>query len=96
MIKSFWDQTTADIYNGVASKPALKIARNLWPKIQLKLDWLNAAKTLKDLKSPPANRLEKLRGDLAGYYSIRVNDQYRLVFRFEAGDCLDVLCTDYH
>jgi proteic killer suppression protein len=96
LIRSFADQTTHDIYNGIASKAALKISRNLWPKIQLKLDWLNAAETLEDLKSPPANRLEKLKGDLAGYYSIRVNDQYRLVFRFDSGDCFQMLCTDYH
>jgi toxin HigB-1 len=96
LIRSFADQTTEDIYNGSATKPALKIARNLWPKIQLKLDWLNAAKTLEDLKSPPANRLEKLKGDLAGCYSVRVNDQYRLVFRFDSGDCFAVRCTDYH
>jgi toxin HigB-1 len=96
VIRNFADQTTEDLYNGIASKAALKISRTLWSKIQVKLDWLNAAKTLDDLKSPPANRLEKLKGNLAGYYSIRVNDQYRLVFRFESGDCSEVRCIDYH
>jgi toxin HigB-1 len=96
MIKSFGDQTTDDIYNGIATKAALKVPRKLWSKVQLKLDWMNAAKKLDDLTSPPANRLEKLKGDLAGYYSIRINDQYRLVFRFDSGDCFEVRCTDYH
>jgi proteic killer suppression protein len=57
---------------------------------------LNAAASLQDLRTPPANRLEKLRGDLTGFHSIRVNDQYRIVFRFLDGNAADVRCTDYH
>ena len=57
---------------------------------------LNADRTIDDLRIPPANRLEKLRGSRQGFYSIRVNDQYRIVFRFAAGQCSDVQCTDYH
>jgi len=62
----------------------------------MKLDLLNAASRLEDIAVTPANRLEKLRGDLAGLYSIRVNDQHRIVFQFSDGKCLDVRCTDYH
>ena len=62
----------------------------------MKLDVLNAAANLRDLQVPPSNRLEKLRGDLSGFYSVRVNQQYRLIFRFENGNCHDVRCTDYH
>jgi len=60
-----------------------------------KLDVLNAAHRLEDLRSPPANRLEALKGDLAGFYSIRVNDQWRIIFRWDA-DASDVSLVDYH
>jgi proteic killer suppression protein len=96
VILSFGDKTTEDIYHGRDSKAARRISRTLWPRIQMKLDLVNAAISLEDLQSPPANRLERLRGDLNGFYSIRVNQQYRLVFRFEAGNCTDLRCTDYH
>ena len=57
---------------------------------------LNASINLEDLRVPPSNHLEKLRGNLAGLYSVRINDQYRLVFRFMNGHASDVRCTDYH
>lgn len=57
---------------------------------------LNAATSLKDIAAAPGNRLEKLKGRLAGKYSIRVNDQYRVVFEFENGETLNVQITDYH
>jgi len=96
VIISFADRTTEDIYHGEDTKAARKIPRELWDRIQLKLDVLNAAITLRDLQIPPSNRLEKLRGDFANFYSVRVNQQYRIVFRFESGNCYDVRCTDYH
>ena len=61
-----------------------------------KLEVLNAASRLDDLRLPPSNRLEKLRGQLAGHYSIRINDQWRVVFRWEDGDAHDVRIQDYH
>jgi len=70
------------------------MSRSLWERIQVKLDLVNATVSLQDLRTLPANRLERLRGDLDGFHSIRVN-QYRLVFRFEAGNCRDVRYTDY-
>jgi proteic killer suppression protein len=96
MIVSFGDKTTEDIYRGRDTKAARKIAPVLWARIQAKLDLLNASATLEDLRAPPSNRLEKLRGNWAGFYSIRVNDQYRLVFQFAGGVASSVRCTDYH
>jgi proteic killer suppression protein len=60
------------------------------------MDLLGAAAELRDLKVPPGNRLEKLAGDLVGFHSIRVNDQFRIVFRFEAGAASAVRLVDYH
>ena len=61
-----------------------------------KLRMLHRSVTLDDLRSPPANRLEKLHGDLAGLYSIRINDQWRILFTWQRGDACDVEIVDYH
>jgi proteic killer suppression protein len=61
-----------------------------------KLDYLNAAKRLEDLRGPPGNRLEAWRGRYEGKYSIRINDQFRIVFRFVESDAYEVEITDYH
>jgi proteic killer suppression protein len=96
VIVSFGDKTTEDIYHGRDTAAARRISRDLWDRIQSKLDLLNAAVSLRDLRVPPSNRLEKLRGDLSGFHSIRVNNQYRLIFRFVASHCREVRCADYH
>jgi toxin HigB-1 len=96
MIVSFGDKTTEDIFHGHDTKAARRIAQGLWTRVQAKLDLLNASMTLEDLRAPPTNRLEKLRGDWAGFHSVRVNDQYRVVFRFTNGSATDVRCMDYH
>jgi toxin HigB-1 len=96
MIVSFGDKTTEDVFHGYDTKAARRIGPALWGRIRVKLDLLNACITLEDLRVPPSNRVEKLRGDWTGFYSIRVNDQYRLVFRFVGGNALEVRCTDYH
>jgi proteic killer suppression protein len=95
VILSFADQTTEDIYNGKNTKSARRIDKRVWEVVVRKLDILNAATSLNDLKSP-GNQLEKLKGDLADYWSIRVNDQYRIVFRFERGNAANVRCYDTH
>jgi proteic killer suppression protein len=64
--------------------------------VRRKLDLLNAARSVKVLRTPPGNRLEALKGDRKGSFSIRVNDQYRITFRFEGEDAHDVRCEDYH
>jgi proteic killer suppression protein len=96
MIVSFGDKTTEGIFHGHDTKAARRIAQVLWTRVQSKLDMLNASTTLEDLRVPPSNRLEKLRGNWTGFYSLRGNDQYRVVFRFVSGNALDVRCTDYH
>ena len=95
MIGTFADETTRDIWNGVNSKAARRIARELWPNVRRKLDQIDAVTRLDDLKVPPGNRLHAL-ADLRGFHAVRVNEQYRIVFRFEGGDAFDVRCTDYH
>jgi len=68
----------------------------LWPIVRRKLDQLNRVHELNELNIPPGNRLERLRGNRRGQHSIRINDQYRICFRWEAGHADDVEITDYH
>lgn len=96
MIKSFKDKITEDIYNGNDTKLAIKVNKIIWKAACRKLDMLNAAKELKDLKSPPANRLEKLKGNISDYHSIRINDQYRIIFIWADGNASSVQIIDYH
>lgn len=96
MIRSFADDATRDIWNGVNSKAARRVPRVIWPIVRRKLDQLDAVARLEDLQVPPGNRPHALSDDLVGYNAIRVNDQYRIVFRFEGHDVYDVRCTDYH
>jgi proteic killer suppression protein len=96
MILSFRDRTAEDIYTGTNSKGARSIPRSIWKIATRKLDMLNAAHDIRDLRIPPGNRLEALKGHWNGYHSIRVNDQYRIVFQWVEGNARDVLITDYH
>jgi proteic killer suppression protein len=96
MIRSLADAATADIWNGINSKAARRIPRAIWPTVRRKLDQINAVSTLNDLSIPPGNRLHALTGELAGWHAIRVNTQYRIVFRFDGTDAFEVRCTDYH
>ena len=96
MIRSFDDAATADVYYGRDTKAARRLPKQLWPVIRRKLDALHRALTLRDLRLPAGNRLEALKGDLAGRHSVRVNEQYRITFRFEEGSADAVRCEDYH
>ncbi|OGX05092.1 MAG: plasmid maintenance system killer protein [Omnitrophica bacterium RIFCSPLOWO2_12_FULL_50_11] len=96
MIISFNSKSTEDLFHGVDSKDARKIPQTIWEVATRKLDMLNAASMLVDLKAPPANRLEALKGTLRGKYSIRINDRYRIVFAFKDGNAHEVEVTDYH
>ena len=96
VIRTLADDATRDIWNGVNSKAARRIPRDLWPIVRRKLDQIDSVMKLGDLRIPPGNRLHALVGDLIGYHALRVNDQYRIVFRFEGQDAHDVRCTDYH
>lgn len=96
MIASFGDRATEDLFHGRRSARVWRYPRGVSEAAVTKLDLLNAAAALQDLRSPPGNRLKALRGALQGSYSIRVNDQWRLVFRWSDGDAHAVRLTDYH
>ena len=96
MIVSFGDDGTADLYHGRITNRVRRFPTNVKRLAVRKLDVLNAADRLEDLREPPGNRLEALKGDLAGYYSIRVNDRWRIIFRWEDNNAYDVSVTDYH
>ena len=96
MIRSFVDAATEDIFHGANTKAARRIPKSLWQVVRRKLDMVNGARGVSALRVPPGNRLEALEGNRAGTFSIRVNDQYRITFRFEGEDAHDVCCEDYH
>ncbi len=96
MINDFGDDATRDVYDGNNTKAARKIPKSIWPVVKRKLNMLDAAPDLETMKFPPGNKLEELSGNLAGYYSIRVNDQFRIIFRFGSGQFLNVRLVDYH
>ena len=93
MIKSFGDRNAESLFRRQAVK---RLAADVQRVALRKLRMLDAATTLDDLRVPPANRLEKLKGDRAGQHSIRVNRQWRVCFRWRAGDAYDVEIVDYH
>ena len=96
MIITFFSEATRDIYDGAETKQARRMPQTVWKVAQRKLDMLNAAHSLNDLKAPPANHLEALKGKLKGKHSIRINDQYRLVFEFRDSNAYEVEIVDYH
>ena len=97
MIQSFADRTTADIFRERNSRDARQIPKALWRVVQRKLKMLDIAARLDDLESPPGNRLKPLKGQqMRGRHSIRVNEQYRITFRWENGHAFEVAVEDYH
>jgi proteic killer suppression protein len=96
LIASFGDQATADLYHGAQTRRARSFPANLAQTALRKLDMLNAAHALSDLRSPPGNRLELLRGKWRGCHSIRVNQQWRVVFHWSEGQAHEVRLIDYH
>jgi toxin HigB-1 len=94
-IRSFSDPATADLYHGRYTSHARRFPKSILGAVLRKLDVLNAAYELDDLRSPPGNRLEALKGRLDGYHSIRINDQWRITFRWKDG-AEDVSLVDYH
>lgn len=93
MIKSFKCAETETIFNGFVSK---KIDIRIQNTARRKLRMMNNARTLDDLRIPPANKLETLKGNRKGQYSIRINDQYRICFKWFNGNLFDVEIVDYH
>lgn len=97
MIKSWSSGGTEDIYNGESTRNAEKtLPKDLWSDAQVRLDQMDMAKTLADLRLPPSNRLHPLKDDLKGFHSISINMKYRIIFRFEGGDCYDVEITNHY
>ena len=97
MIQGFHDQGSADVYDD-ANTPAARrtLPRALWRVAQRKLQLLNRAAHLEDLRAPPSNHLEALAGDRKGHHSIRINDQYRICFVWTNMGPTDVEIVDYH
>nr|WP_315252271.1 type II toxin-antitoxin system RelE/ParE family toxin [uncultured Flavobacterium sp.] len=93
MIVSFGSKETEKIWNGfVIKKPSIEIQQIGRRKLRM----LNNSKDLTDLRIPPSNRLEKLSGNLKEFYSIRINNQWRIIFNWESGNASNVEIVDYH
>jgi proteic killer suppression protein len=92
MITSFGDKRTERLFRDAVVREFHGIAR----RAKRKLEALHAAARLKDLRFPPSNRLEKLRGDLAEYYALRINEQWRIIFKWIDNNAQDVAIRDYH
>lgn len=93
MIKNFNDKETELIWNGTKSK---KLPPDIQSKSRRKLRMINNAQSINDLRIPPSNRLEKLKGDLKDYFSIRINQQWRIIFKWKNNDAYHVEIIDYH
>lgn len=93
MIKSFGDRETEKIWNGLRSR---KLPNEIQETARRKLRMINSSQDVVDLRIPPANRLEKLKGDLQDWYSIRINNQWRIVFKWIANDAYEASIVDYH
>ncbi|MDP6777139.1 MAG: type II toxin-antitoxin system RelE/ParE family toxin [Candidatus Latescibacteria bacterium] len=97
MIVSFHNRGTEDVYDGHDTRAARQVCpTDQWPVARRKLDQINRVRDLREMSVPPGNRLQRLRGDRAGQHSIRISDQYRICFRWEAGYASEVEITDYH
>jgi proteic killer suppression protein len=92
MIRSFGDKRTEALFRDEVVREFHAVAR----RAKLKLEAINAAGRLEDLTIPPSNRLEKLKSDLRQYHSIRINDQWRIIFIWHDGDAHEVSIVDYH
>ena len=93
MIKSFADRDTEKLW---LTGRARRIPGDIWQRALIKLQLIDAAVELTFLRLPPGNRLEALKGDRRGQHAIRINDQWRICFRWQAGDAHDVAIVDYH
>ncbi len=97
MIRTFTSAGTEDIFDGVASQAARRCCpRSIWPVVRRKLDQINRVREINELKVPPGNRLERLKGDRENQYSIRINQKYRICFTCEEDHAYEIEITDYH
>ncbi len=93
MVKSFGDKESEKIWNGIRSK---KLPNEIQDVARRKFRMINNAQHVNDLRIPPANRLEKLKGDLHEFYSIRINNQWRIIFKWINNDAYETRIVDYH
>lgn len=93
VVKTFADRHTEELYETGKSK---RFPSEIWKRAVRRLEYIDLATRVSDLKVPPSNRLHELRGDREGQYSVSVNNQWRICFRFVDGDAYDVELTDYH
>lgn len=96
MVESFGNSLAEDLFDDKNSKATKAFPPELRRVARRKLQYLHEAADLRDLKSPPGNRLEGLKGELKGFHSIRINDQWSVVFRWSGGNAFDVQIVDYH
>lgn len=96
MIISFKHKLTKNLFEDKVTRDTLRLPSSLRRAARRKILYLHDAAELDDLRAPPGNRLEQLKGDLRGYFSIRVNDQWRLIFRWHEGNVTDLELIDHH
>ena len=96
MIESFANRLAEDLFDDRPSKAVLRFPPDLIRTARRKLLYLHDAAEIGDLREPPGNRLEALKGEWKGFHSIRVNDQWRVVFRWQTGNAHEVQVIDYH
>ncbi len=93
MLKSFGDKISEKIWNGIRSE---KFPNEIQDVARRKFRMIHNAQDVNDLRIPPANRLEKLKGDLKEFYSIRINNQWRIIFKWINNDAYEIRIVDYH
>ena len=96
MIGSFGNRLADDLFFDRVSKAVRHFPPELRRAARRKLQYLHEAEAINDLQAPPGNRLETLKGEWKGFFSIRINDQWRIIFRWENGNAFDVRIVDYH
>ncbi len=96
MIKNIKGKATQDIFDGTNSKAGRKVPNELHERARDLLDAINAITRVDDLKSPPSNRLHKLKGNLKDFWSVSINDQWRIIFKWDEKNATDVEIIDYH
>lgn len=96
MIHSIADKLTRDVFDGINSKASRRLPLDLHPKARRLLDFINAAGNINDLRVPPGNHFEALKGNWRGFYSVRINDQWRVAFRWIENKAEEVRIVDYH
>ena len=96
MIRNFYSKCAQDLFDGVNSRHSRKLPKELHDKARRLFDQINAVLEVEELRTPPSNRLEKLSGKKKEYWSLRINNQWRIIFRWEAGCAFDLDVVDYH